>query len=98
MFSLRLSLELLDKLENAVHEQKFDSVSKAIRYYIELGIRVESFKTSIKDPEFLKSIGELKQTDGIFEWIETLSPEQIDAIAYALQMEKDKRHAQRNLR
>ena len=97
-FSLRISLELLEKIEKAVQEKKFASVSEAMKYYIELGILVESYKTTIKDADFVRTIGQLKQNDSIFQWLETLTDEQTDAIAYALNMEKEKRNAHRNLR
>lgn len=91
IISLRVPLEFLDQMEQAVKEEKFSSVSEAIRTYAEVGIRTEKFKMTITDPEFLKSIDELKQTDGIFDWLETLSDSQADAIASALQFEKEKR-------
>jgi len=94
-FSLRVPLELLDKLVNAVKEDKFPSISEAMRSYIELGIRVESYKTKIKDPEFLKTIEELKQSEGIIEWSNALTNQQIDAIATALKMEKERRYENR---
>ena len=91
-FSIRLPLELLDSLERNVKEGKFSSISDAIRSYIELGMYVESYKTIIKDPQFLKSIEELKQTEGVFDWIETLSDEQANAITTALKIDKEKRY------
>lgn len=97
-FSIRLSLELLDSLERKVKEGKFSSVSEAIRSYIELGKHVESYKTIIKDPQFLKSIEQLKQTEGVFHCTETLTDEQVDAIATALKMEKEKRYENGTLR
>lgn len=97
-YSLRLPLDLLDKLEKTVNEGKFTSMAEAVRSYVKVGMHVESYKTMIKDPEFLKSIEELKQTEGIFQWTETLSDEQADAIAMALKMEKEKRHENRSLR
>ncbi len=97
-FSLRIPLDLLERLENTVKNNKFPSVSEAIRSYIAVGMHVESYKTMIKDPEFLKSIEELKQTEGIFTWIETLEDQQVDAIATALKMEKEQRFEKRNYR
>jgi len=97
-FSLRISLDLLEKLENSVKSGKFSSVSDAIRSYTQVGMHVESYKTMIKDPEFLKSIEELKQTEGIFQWIETLNDQQMDAIATAFTMEKEKRYENKTLR
>ena len=69
-----------------------------MKSYIKVGIHVESYKTMIKDPAFLKSIEELKQTEGLFDWIETLKDNEVDAIASALQMEKEKRVENWNLR
>ncbi len=97
-FSLRIPLDLLDQLENKVKEGKFQSIAEAMKSYIKVGIHVESYKTMIKDPAFLKSIEELKQTEGLFDWIETLKDNEVDAIASALQMEKEKRVENWNLR
>jgi len=91
-FGLRIPIDLMDKLENKVKEKKFKSLSDGIRSYIEVGMHVESYKTMIKDPAFLKSIEELKKTEGLFEWIETLKDNEVDAIASALKLEKDKRY------
>ena len=91
MFSLRLPVAFLENLEKSVKEEKFESVSQGMRYYIELGMLAESFKPSVKDPEFVKSIKELKQNDGLFDWIETLTFEQADAIASALEMTRANR-------
>ena len=96
--SLRLPLDLLEKLENAVKENKFSSVSEAIRSYTIVGMHVESYKTMIKDPKFLKSIEDLKQTEGIFQWIETLTDTEADAITIALKMDKEKRYENKNFR
>ena len=90
-FGLRMPMDLMDKLENKVKEKKFESVSEGIRSYVEVGMHVESYKTMIKDPAFLKSIEELKQTEGLFEWIETLKDIEVDAIASALKLEREKR-------
>jgi len=95
-FSLRIPLDLMDKLVNAIKEEKFDSISEAMRSYIELGMHIQSYQPKIKDPEFLKSIEELKKTDGVIRWINTLTDVQIDAIATALQMEKNNRYEKKN--
>jgi len=90
-FSLRVPLELMDKLVDAVKEDKHADISKAMRSYIEIGMLVESYKPKIKDPEFLKTIEELKQNDSIFDWTKSLTDAQLDAIVTALGIEKEKR-------
>ena len=91
-FSLRVPIELMDKLVDSVKEGKYDDVSKAMRSYIEIGMQVESFEPKINDPEFLKKIEELKETDGVFHWVDSLNDQQVDAIATALKMQKEKRY------
>ena len=98
LLSLRIPNDMLDMLENTVKEGKFENVSKAIRSYVELGMHVESLKSMIKDPVFLKSIEELKQTEGLFQWTETLKDNEVDAIASALKFEKEKRYENGTLR
>ena len=98
LLSLRMSNDMLDKLENKVKENKFGSISEAIRSYVEVGMYIESCKTMIRDPAFLKSIEELKQTEGLFQWIETLKDNEVDAIASALKFEKEKRYENGTLR
>ena len=90
--------ELLQKLEDLVKQGKFPSVSEAIRNFIEVGIFVDSIKHQIKDPTFIKSIEELKQTEGVLQWLESLTDSQADAISMAINMEKQKRSQSRNLR
>lgn len=89
---------MLDRLENAVKEQKFPSVSEAIRTYVEVGMHIESCKGLIKDPQFLKSMEELKQTEGIFDWFQTLTNSELDAMHTASKMEKEKRYDTKTFR
>lgn len=98
LFSFRMPLDMLDKLENKVQENIFKNVSEAIRSYVEVGMYIESCKTMIKDPVFLKSIDELKQTEGLFQWIETLKDNEVDAIASAVKFEREKRYENKTYR
>ena len=91
-FSLRLPLGLLEKLENSVKEGRYSSVAEAIRTNVEVGFLVESYKAMIKVPEFIKSIDDLKQREGIFQWFDPLTDGQVDAIFTAAKMEKEKRY------
>ena len=100
IISLRLDNELLEKLEKTTQlpEKKFSSVSEAIRNYTELGMLAESYQHEIKNPEFIKSIDELKQGDKVFEWLQTLGDAQLDAIFMASKMEKEGRYVQSKFR
>lgn len=91
---LRVPLDLLQQIDKKVTERKFTNRTDAVLSYIQMGIHVESFKASIKDPEFLKHIDELKQGNQLFEWAETLKDNERDAIASALQFVKESKFSQ----
>jgi len=99
-FSIRLPLDMVFKLEELTNgaEKKFATVSEAIRDLIEVGLMVNTMKAKIKDPEFLKSIEEIKKKEMIFDWVTTLRDNEMNAIQVAIQMEKDARYNQGSLR
>lgn len=88
--SIKWPLDLYHLLNAKVEAKTFPNFSEAVRAYAQLGLRVESFKYEIKNPEFLKSIDELKMNDSIFEWLETLSQTQKEAISFAIQIDREK--------
>jgi metal-responsive CopG/Arc/MetJ family transcriptional regulator len=89
-----LPIELVEKLDKKVEDRTFSCRAEALRAYCQLGLKAEHFKKQINNPEFLRSIEELKHNDGIFEWIATLTEQQEDAIAFAIQMDKEQRYKQ----
>lgn len=87
--------EQLEKLEQ---KTQFKSISEAIRFYVDLGMLTENYKSAVQDPEFLKSIEHLKQGDKIFEWLSTLKDNELDGIFMAAKMEKEGRYVQAKFR
>jgi len=93
LFSIRMPFDLIDKLEAKVKENKFKSISDAVRQYVQVGIHVESIKSKIKDPDFIKSVEHLKQEDNLIHWAKNLKDNEIDAISLTIQTEKENRYA-----
>ncbi len=89
--SIRLPNELLDNIEILMKTGKFGTHSQAIRYCIELGMKVESLRPKVKDSEFLKSIDFLKEGDNMFSWMSGLTDNQLDGLVSAVHMERDER-------
>jgi Arc/MetJ-type ribon-helix-helix transcriptional regulator len=87
--SVRMPCELLEKLEEKITIKQFKDRSEAIRSYVELGLHVESYRSSIKDPEFLKSMEDLRQDDKIFEWMSSLKENELTAIKTAIELERE---------
>ena len=87
--TIRVPFDLWEQINKKVEQKMFRSIPEALRTYCQLGMKIEQFKEQIKDPEFLKSIDELKRNDSIFEWLATLSSEQKGAIKFAIEVERD---------
>lgn len=96
--TFRVEENLIDKLNSSITKNNFGTVSDALKHYIELGMLAESFKTEVQNPDFLKSIDELKQSDGLFQWVETLTENQKDALSYALKQAREVQYEQARLR
>lgn len=96
--NFRIENWLLDELENDVKEHKFKSVSEAIREYVQLGRLADKYKNKISNADFLKTVDELKKNDSLFEWAASLKDNELDALTYAIKMEKEGRYAQAKLR
>ena len=98
MISFRIENWLLDELEEDVKQKLFPSVSDAVREYTKLGRLARKYKNKLVDPQFLKTIEDLKKNDSLFQWAAALKDNELDALIYAMKMEKEGRHAQTKLR
>ena len=96
----RWELSVLDDIEKLVqsHEHPaatFHSTSEAIRECAKVGVKVHNYQEMMKDPEkaneFREKMQNFIKNEEVFDWVQTLQPEQIDGFMMALQMEKDQR-------
>lgn len=95
---IRMDDLLITQLNKLVEDQTFSDVSKAVRELIQVGLLTLNYKQQIKDPDFVESVDKLQQNDNLFNWIETLTQSQQDALFYLLKMNKDNRYEQVRLR
>lgn len=95
---IRMDDLLITQLNKLVEDNTFSDVSKAIRELIQVGLLTLNYKQQIKDPDFVESVDKLQQNDNLFNWIETLTQSQQDALFYLLKMNKDNRYEQVRLR
>jgi len=99
--STRWENQDLDDIENLVKSPlkpnaPFTNTSKAIRELAKVGVKVHNYQEMMKDPEkaneFRQKMQDFIKNEEVFEWVDTLSPDQIDGFLMALQMKKDKRY------
>ena len=98
-----ITIEDIEKLVKSPVNPKatFPNTSEAIRECTKVGIKVHNYQEMMKDPEkadeFRKKMQEMIQNEEVFDWVHTLTPDQMDGFLMALQMEKDKRYEVRTL-
>ena len=106
MVSTRWELIILDEIEKLVKtplnpKAPFPNTSEAIRECAKVGVKVHNYQAMMEDPEqaneFRKKMQDFIKNEEVFEWVDTLSPDQIDGFLMALQMKKDKRYEVKNL-
>jgi hypothetical protein len=99
--STRWELDTIEEIEKILKtpktpDGKFANVSLAIRECTKIGIKVHNYQEMMKDPEkaneFRIKMQEMVQNEEVFDWVQTLSPDQIDGFLMALQMQKDNRY------
>ena len=104
--SIRWELIDLDEIEKLVKSPlipnaPFGNTSKAIRELAKVGVKVHNYQQMMKDPEkaneFRQKMQDFIKNEEVFEWVDTLSPDQIDGFLMALQMKKDKRYEVKTL-
>jgi len=89
--SIRIPMDVLDAIERQVSENNFPTFSKAIRYYIELGMLSDSLKDKVKTQEFIDETNKLKKLDTASDWMQDLNENQLGVLVYMIHDEKSKR-------
>lgn len=101
IISTRWDHSILDDIEKLVKapgkpDAAFSNTSEAIRECTKVGIKVHNYQEMMKDPEkaneFREKMQQMLQNEEVFDWVATLTPDQIDGFLMALQMQKDKRY------
>lgn len=99
--STRWDLPVVEDVEKLVKSPlnptgSFGNVSEAIRECTKVGIKVHNYQEMMKDPdkanEFREKMQEMLQNEEVFDWVATLTPDQIDGFMMAMQMQKDNRY------
>jgi len=94
-YPLRLPIHELAHYQKLVYEKKFSSVNKAIIECGCYGRILLSYKDVLDDPQRLKEFFEKMNANlnekRIFEWVRTLTDDQMRGIYQAINMEQEKR-------
>jgi len=100
LVSTRWDLVDLDSIEALVKsplnaKAPFSNTSNAIRECAKVGVKVHHYQEMMKDPqkanEFRQKMQDMIKNEEVFDWVHTLTHDQVDGFLMALQMEKDKR-------
>jgi hypothetical protein len=90
-----IPFEMLLSIKDWVKKKPFKSESEATRYFMDIGMKIESMKSIMEDPEkskqFIDEMKKMMKADQIFNWIETLDDTQLLGMSQAVSVEKERR-------
>lgn len=82
---------MVEKLDKLVLKKEFKDRSDGIRQLVTVGTFVLENKPKIKDPEFIRSMEELRKNDSIIDWTRSLTDSELYAIYQAIELERETR-------
>jgi len=94
--SVRIPHELWEKLAQFVDNELAKDLSSAVRSLIEGGFKLIEIKNEIDDPKRVQELAnqwnsKMNESD-IFEWVNDLSDQQIEAVRGAIDITKEQRN------
>jgi len=93
--SVRLPFELYQKLGDLVEQNAFVDFSDAVRELIDGGLKLIEIKNEINNPDKVRELAESWDSrmneKNIFDWVSSLSDNQMKAVQGAIDLEKEKR-------
>lgn len=93
--NIRIHNDLLDEIDGVI-PSKFPDVSSVIRECTKIGLKLIRYQDMMKHPkqaeEFRCKMQDVMKNEEVFDFVKTLTPDQMDGFAMALQMEKDNRY------
>jgi hypothetical protein len=87
-------LEQIDQVRTAGH---FDSEAETIRQILKVGIFIYTMKNEVKDPEFINKMKAVIKDEKLFDWLETMTTEQLQGIKTASEIVIDGKYKQKKL-
>ena len=96
--SIRMPIKIVLQLRKEAHMKGFvdpkipklyDNVTQAIITKIKVADQVSRFKTQLNNPEFLKSIKQLRKGDDLIKFVATMDNEMKEALKFILQNDLD---------
>ena len=98
----RFDIEVVDQLEALVHDGRYKSVSKAIEELTIFGLKINTYKDMLEDPEraesLQKRIRSAMESDDVFAIARGLDSKRLVAVIEILQFEKELRQAKKEHR
>ena len=89
--------EMLEQLDKIRKDGHIESEAETIRQILKIGIFVHTMKSNVKDPDFIEKMKALIKDEKLFDWLETMTTEQLQGIKVASELVLNGKYKQQNL-
>jgi len=94
---IHFAYETLQQIDEIKTKGHFPSEAETIRQIVKVGIFVHTMKSNVKDPDFISKMQEVLKDEKLFDWLETMTTEQLQGIKVASEMVIEGKYKQKNL-
>ena len=93
-FIFRDTIEHYTELDEIIISGEFSDLSALLRSALDDWLKLRAYRNEIKRPEFLADIESLRRNNSLFDWMQTLTQNEKDALMFALKADNVKRYSQ----
>jgi hypothetical protein len=89
--------EMLVQIAEVQEKGHIESENETVRQLVKMGIFVHTMKSNVNNPDFINEMKKVIKDEKLFDWLETLSTEQLQGIKTASEIVIDGKYKQKKL-
>jgi hypothetical protein len=89
--------EMLQQIAEVQEAGHIESENETVRQLVKIGIFVQTMKSKVNDKEFMEQMKKTIKDEKMFDWLETLTPDQLSGLKTATEIVLDGKYKQKQL-
>jgi hypothetical protein len=94
---IHMPYEMLEQIAEVQETGHIESEAETVRQLIKMGIFVQTMKSKVNDKDFIEEMKKTIKDEKIFDWLETLSTDQLSGLKTASEIVMDGKYKQKKL-
>ncbi len=94
---INFTYEMLEQISEVQEKGHIESENETVRQLVRMGIFIHTMKSQVKDPAFMDKMKGVIKNEQLFEWLETMTTEQLQGIKTASEYVIEGKYKQKKL-